>query len=304
VKIDFVIPASPTDGFYSQIAMARLSLNRLGGVYEQAQVRVALGDCEVRETDPGWLPYLDNVHFSWASVEQFRKDSYGATGEHRSNIYRPDADVVIFCDADTLVLRSFDELLERHIEQPAFRGVIAHKPFPERVEDDAGRWRELSRAVLGEEIPLDCNYTLSEGVCPFYVNYGFLMGTPALFDRLKEVHVEVRRKTREYMQSKRTKDFSAQVSVPLAIHRAGTPYESLPIRYNYPNDPVFDARYPEEVPNITILHYLREKHLKRNRVFASSLFFRLFLLKSFSGSNAVFQKRVREITGGNYPFKR
>ena len=37
---------------------------------------------------------------------------------------------------------------------------------------------------------------------------------------------------------------------------------------------------------------------------ASSFFFRLFLRKSLRGSNAVFQERVREITGGKYPFKR
>ena len=177
MKIDFVIAASPTSSFYSQIAMLRLGLNRLGGIYEEAQIRVALGDTEQCEIDPRWRPFLDNVHFFWAPVEQFRREEYLAQIKHRFEIYRPDADVVIFCDADILILRAFDDLLARHLERPAFRGVIAHHPFPRRVDDDAARWKELAHDVIAREIPLDCEYTLSSGVCPFYINYGFLMGT-------------------------------------------------------------------------------------------------------------------------------
>jgi len=301
MKIDFVIPASPTDSFYSQIAMARLGLDALGGVYRAAQVRVALGDEREREIDPRWLPYLDNVHFFWAPVEQFLREKYLAQVKHRFEIYRPDADVVIFCDADILIFRPFDDLLERHVKEPVFRGVIAHYPFPRRVPDDAERWRELSRSVIGREIPLDCEYTLEPGACPFYINNGFLMGTPGLFDRLAAVHEDVQQKV--HVQLPRNY-FSCQVALPLAVHKAEAPYETLPMRYNYPNDEECDARYPEELAKLTVMHYLREDHLKRHRLFASPFFFRRFLSKKLQGSNAALQERIVELTDDRYPFKR
>jgi hypothetical protein len=41
-RLDFVIPASPNDGFYSQIAFFRLALDRLGGIYRQARLVAVL----------------------------------------------------------------------------------------------------------------------------------------------------------------------------------------------------------------------------------------------------------------------
>jgi hypothetical protein len=44
MKIDVLIPASPNDNFYSQIAMVRVALDSLGGAYRDARVVAVLGD--------------------------------------------------------------------------------------------------------------------------------------------------------------------------------------------------------------------------------------------------------------------
>src|SRR5204862_6104539 len=72
--------------------------------------------------------------------------------------------------------------------------------------------------------------------------------------------------------------------------------------YNFPNDELAEARFPEELENVTIFHYLRTDRFDRQQIFASAEGYREFLGIDLAGSNKVFRSRVAELIGGEYPF--
>ncbi len=74
------------------------------------------------------------------------------------------------------------------------------------------------------------------------------------------------------------------------------------MRYNFPNDPVADAMYPDELSSALVIHFLRTDRFDRHRIFASASAFRDFLDLPLGGSNRILQQRVAKITAGNYPF--
>ena len=111
LKICFCIPASPTDGFYSQIAMFRLALDRLGEVYKQANIMVTIGGSDVGTLPKRWKPYLKkNVKLHWVGSELYQKYGDFAQGNARFLQDYSAYDVVIFCDADTLPLKPIDKI--------------------------------------------------------------------------------------------------------------------------------------------------------------------------------------------------
>ncbi len=146
-------------------------------------------------------------------------------------------------------------------------------------------------------------YTLLKGTaragetCPFYVNHGFIAGPPgsiaALGDHIEQILPQVR--------GILDNDFCYQLAIPYALERAGIDHQLLPMRFNYPLDPVCDALYPREVCDIRLAHYLRTDLFDRHRIFAEAEAFHHFD-DSASGSNEVFRAAVRRLTGGRFPF--
>ena len=74
------------------------------------------------------------------------------------------------------------------------------------------------------------------------------------------------------------------------------------MRYNFPNDPIADGKYSSEIGQLCLIHYLRTELFDRHKIFASADAFEAFMGLQLGGSNRIFQDRVREITGGIYPF--
>jgi hypothetical protein len=72
--------------------------------------------------------------------------------------------------------------------------------------------------------------------------------------------------------------------------------------YNFPNDPVADKLYPQELNSISVLHYLRTDKFDRQKIFVSKKNFEKFLSLRLTGSNKIFQEFVKYLTGGKYPF--
>lgn len=307
MKIEFLIPGVPTDAFYSQIAMFRLGLDSLGDPYRQARLVLCLAGPHAAPVPARWRPYLGRVDVLWAPPEIHRRD--GHAGLFRYEVLDPASDLTILCDADTLMLRPFDAaaLLE-FVRRPAVRGVIAHGPPP--LIDDSGRdhstrgsgwfWHHIAEQTLGRTLPLDHAYTLRDGQdpCPFYLNYGAVIATPELFRRVRDELTRVMPRARTVLAN----EFICQIGLALGCAAAGVPCEALPMRYNFPNDPVADARYPDELEHVVLMHYLRLQRFDRHRIFASAAAFTEFLGLRLEGSNRVFQQRVREISGGAYPF--
>lgn len=228
MKLEFLIPASPTPAFCSQIAFFRKCLDHLGGIYKDARVIAVFGDVAGAMLPDQWRPHLANVNVVWADPAEFAKVNFYAQGELRLEVFSPDADVVCLCDADTALLRSIPELLDDLLGTPAVLASVAHfTPFPERASHDA--WQEVARTLLGKSIPLKFRHTLEDPAdesrgrhmdCPFYVNQGVLFGTPDLFAKLRVRAKDLRQK---FLMHYDKLFFSGQIALTLAIHDCAIP---------------------------------------------------------------------------------
>ena len=308
MKIEFLMCGSPNDAFYSQAAMYRYVLDSFGGIYKQARVVLCLGDFEESPLPARWEPWFTNIDVRWTPLESFLCYHNGSDYILK-NLVDPAAEISFLCDADTLLLHPLpDSFLREMQERPAICGAIAHyRPSP---DDQAGHdysaldndqfWEAMGMHVSGRAIPLPNTYTLMPGdlSCPFYINYGFVAGTPTLLRRLHTELAYVQPKLREILDN----DFYAQIALALAVDRASLPTRVLPMRFNFPNDPIADAKYPDELANVHVIHYLRTNVFDRHRIFTTREEFESFLALPLQGSNAVFQRRIREFTAGQYPF--
>jgi len=306
LKLDFLICASPTQGFFSQIAFFRLCLDALGGYYADARLVAVFGDHRSESIPRSWIKYFDNIQVEWAHPIGAENLCYRAQHDRRFEIMREDADLVFICDADIAPLAPFDSLLCELVNKPALAGTIAHYhfPFDNMISGPPVGWAELAKATIGKDIDMPFRYTLaprsSPDRAPFYINYGMFAGTPKLMSKF-------------YLRDKELRDpaasligdyWAAQVSVALACADLSLPVKVLPMRYNFPNDSVADQMYPEEMSNIIFLHYLRTSKFSREKIFSSRHHFNRFLNSRLSGSNEYFRRYVENLTGGKYPFAR
>jgi len=304
MKIEFLIPASPTPGFFSQVAMFRLALDRLGGAYAKARVVCVFGD-KIRNPIPDrWAHWLERVEIHWVSPSDFIRNGYLAQGYRRFEILDPTADLSVICDADIFPIRSLGGGVEELVSAQKIGGTIAHSHFPWSKRNGSGAedWEVISRLILNRPIETHFNYTLSDTAdwgCPFYINFGFLAGPPLL---LEEVFGEVKR-LREPVHNLINNYFAAQVAFALAVSAVNAPVQALPMRFNFPNDPRAEAKYPEELEAVSMMHYLRLNRFDRQNIFSSAEDFQSFLSLDLDGSNKIFQAAVQEVTGGCYPFK-
>ena len=304
MKLDFIIPASPIPAFFSQIAMFRRSLDRLGGFYRDARLVAVFGDSIRTPLPVAWRPHFERIDVAWADPAEFARSSYRAQGAYRFEVMRPDADIAILCDADTIMMRPFGREVLDIAGTDAIGGVIAHShfPWPGRSKDTAADWNAISTAVTGAGIPTPYHYVLPKagepGACPFYINFGFMAGRPGALLAMNAVFEELRPKVMEQVQNY----FDAQVTFALAVHRGGIPVVVLPMRYNFPNEPVADQRYPLERDAICLLHYQRRALYDRHLIFSSRTHFDAFLAMELEGGSRDFQRLVHDLTDGEFPF--
>lgn len=305
MKIEFLICGSAKPEFYSQISFFRLALNSLGGCYKDARLVAVLGNQEENVIPPRWRPHFRDVDLIWAHEPGAYNPDFVPQHNKRFEVLDPTADVSIICDADVLILRPMDDLLRSIVEDPFLGGVIAHFHFPwdgreeRRPERD---WPELATTILGKNIDRPHRYTLQDAAspdrAPFYINFGVFAGTPEMLGRFNQRELEIRPKVAE----KLGEWWAPQVSLALTCADLDLPTRALPMRYNFPNDPLADSLYPEEMENIVFLHYLRLQHFQRDRIFQTEADFQKFLNLPLTGSNLAFQNAVRHISGGVYPF--
>lgn len=310
MKLDFVIPGSATPAFFSQIAFFRLCLDALGGHYADARVAAVLGDHDSEDIPERWRRHLGNVDVIWAHPPGANNPMHQAQSDGCFQAVRPDADVAFLCDADVAPMRPFDDLLHRIVDQPALAGVIAHyhfapkdgRPLPQNERTPETDWPDLARAVIGKPLRLQHRYTLMEPEspqrAPFYINYAVLAGTPQLLKRLQSRDKQIRPKVLDLCGA----FWAYQISLALTVVDLDLPTVSLPMRYNFPNDPIADRLYPQDLNDIAFLHYLRPKQFDRQKIFADPHEFERFLDLPLRGSNAIFQEFVRLRTNGKYPF--
>ncbi|MBL4659149.1 MAG: hypothetical protein JKY19_02245 [Alcanivoracaceae bacterium] len=297
MKLDFLICGTPTDVFCSQIAFFRLCLDNLGGDYKNARLVATFGDHLVERIPERWQPYFNNIEVKWSHPVGAVNPDYFAQHYHRFKVFRPDADMVIICDADTALIRPFPKLLDMCSQTPALFGVIAH--YHMSTDKD---WQEIAKAVINKPIKIEYNYTLEASdslpVAPFYINYGFLAGTPALLTKLYNNDITLIDSIIQQVGP----FWASQVSVALVSENLNLPRFALPLRYNFPNDKKADQLYPNELEKIILLHYLRNTIYDRHKIFTNEKEFDFFMNLDLYGSDKVFQQHVSKLTDGKYPF--
>lgn len=308
LKLCFAIAASANDGFYGQIAMFRRSLDYLGGIYKRAAVIATFGDQTIRELPDRWQPHFDRIitHFVPPASSQGPDDHFAQSFAKWTNI--PDeCDFVVFSDADTIVLRPLDNLLNLLVAAPSVAGTIAHwTPFHFEDVDPREEWAALARECLGREIPLDYTHTFTTDKdppslrkCPFYLNFGCVIVPRKLLDPIRSTYLPLLSRVLPLL---RNPSFTAQVSLTLAVYAHRTPHQAVDMRYNFPNDELAEALYAESLQDVRVIHYLRTQRFDRQQIFASAEGFDSFLKLNLRGSNKVFQDHVRILTDSRYPF--
>jgi hypothetical protein len=125
-----------------------------------------------------------------------------------------------------------------------------------------------------------------------------LIGTPSLLSEFYQREKCLRSK----VISETNSWWCAQLSLALTCADSGLPTRALPMRYNFPNDPLADRMYSYEMENIVFLHYLRTDLFDRHKIFTSNKEFNSFLSLELQGSNRIMQNHVYDVTQGKYPF--
>jgi hypothetical protein len=315
-SVAFLIAASPTDAFYSQIAALSTGLRRLAWSGWRPTVHVFVGGDRGSDPISGWLPYLKDVDVLWTSEARFASEGDWAQSDDAIRFAPRDVDVLVALDADTFPVSGFESVLDRVHETTAVAGVIAHYPtlldssvqLPERDESLREAWTRLARGLT--DVPLDFAYSHTlmgperlpeHRLTPFYLNFGVVAFPRAAFDLVAPRYLAFRP---QVMGRLHNGDFSGQVALTLAIADAQVRMWALPLRYNFPNDPLAEAMYPAELDKVAIIHYLRTSDFDRHRVFATPEEYAAFLELPLSGVNQRFRNAIVETLGTRYPFPR
>lgn len=308
-RVAILIAASPTTAFYSQIAALLLALRALPWGDWTPSVHVFLGgppDPGVKDT---WRTFLETASFHWVSDRYFAADGDWAQSDDLMRCAPRDADVILTLDADTFPVASLTDVLDDVHRSGVVAGAIAHYPFPGFFGCSVREgWQRVTEGILDAPLDFGFSHTLmppqtpeSLRLTPFYINGGVVFFPGTRFEDVALRYLEIRPRLMSRMPNA---DFTGQAAVTLATAACGVPVRSLPMRYNFPNDPIADHQYPDELAHTAIFHYLRTDTFDRHRIFTSAAEYARFLALPLSGSNRAFQQHVAAVLGTEYPFGR
>jgi hypothetical protein len=308
--VAMLVAASPTPAFYSQVAMLDLSLRERRWTRWRPAIHVYLGGRRDPAADARWLPRLDGVELHWTADSDFARDGDWAQSDDVFRRAPEDADVLVAMDADTLAVADLEDVLDAVLAAGSVAGVIAH--YPPRINPQLPCqslrevWARLAEGLTDARLSFAFEHTLVDAgalvehrLTPFYLNFGVVFFSRAILRPVAQRYLAFRS---TLMQRLSNPDLSGQVSLALAIADAGVPIWSLPIRYNFPNDPIAEGMYPDELSSVVIYHYLRTAAFNRHEIFADATRYAQFLGAPLSGVNERFRDAVRQIAGQAYPF--
>jgi hypothetical protein len=295
MKFEVRVPISPRIDFFHRIGLLLESLRACGGIAATAKLVVSIGDdCDPFDVAQQYPWSRGNVIWRWVDRDAFRRDSYYATGVDRLKI-ASDADIVLFADADVIFVAGIDDLLESLVRAPAIAGVIAH--FPPNDTRDWHRLFEDANIPSPRDVYQYSGWRLmnpdpARRFTPAYYNVGAVF-VPGSWVPLLRHHFE---RDIEIAAAGGLGFFKAQAALTLGLYRLGLRRITLEPRYNFPNDPLFDAAYPQDLRDIRILHYLRTNIVSRERDFASSAALDALIARSdLTGSNEVLRTTLAKL---------
>jgi hypothetical protein len=306
-KVAFIVPINPTEGFFSQIAALNLALGALDWRRWNPSLHILVGgDLDVR-TFQRWQPYLLEASTILVPPAQFAREGIWAQSDGVFRWIPGDADVIVAVDADILPVGDLEGVLDCVVDTTSVAGVIAHYTFPfwpGRQSREA--WERVREGLVRQSLRFEHSYSLAgadshpdEQRTPFYPNFGIVFFPRSIFPVLAAKYLYLRPKVAERLPDPY---FSGQVALALAIAEMGTSTWALPMRFNFPNDTSAVSRYPDELDQVAVFHYLRTETFDRARIFANAAEYDRFLHAPLEGVDRIFQQYVRKILGPNYPF--
>lgn len=299
MKFEVRIPISPTPHFFRQIEYLWRSYASCGGHTANVRIRVFVGeDCEpydLYEVNP-WS--RGHIEWNWSDREGFRRRGYGVTDRFHATT---DADIVLLQDADTLVIRSLDDLLESLVTAPMVAGVMTHVPPFWGLAGHS--WKNVYASV-GRAMPPDryehsgwkgMFHDPAHRFAPAYFNFGVVFVPGALMPALAN---EYERQLETAQRTPIHRVFSGQLAFSLALYELNIPRTALPIRYNYPNDEWADRLHVNDLADVRIIHYLREEVIgSRRGTWGDEAAFKAFLhRKDLTGSNEVLRSTTSRLS--------
>jgi hypothetical protein len=272
-RIEFRIPISPTEKFFSLVRFYNFALRRLDSpLYRDARLLLVVGDhCNLdavrRENE-----WSENFNIGWERVpdEVFAEFHWAGTANWRLNIPASDADIIILSDADTLLLRDIDPLLmEFPLEHLAVRGHMAHYPPPLGVNGVTPSptgpefWPWLFKLFAIPWPSATYRYSMDKDASlpasPAYFNLGFVAlnskALPVFASDIAETTRRVGAATDSFMR--------CQIAVTIIAHRAGLDVGTLPAAYNAANDLGHLGLNRLAAEQIRVLHFLRTDEIDR-----------------------------------------
>lgn len=292
MKLELRVPLSPTPSFLNRALLMTASFRRF---HPDAIVQVYVGEAAgpkqesmrlVEQTFTG-----KKIGWTWVRQKDFdmwdgTRSPYLATMNSRFH-QQCDGDAIIIADGDVIFTGPLTPLFETN----AVQGVQAHVPPLTDAE-----WIYLS-AIVGAPRPrFEIEYSGAGIMCPpetkgpWYANSGFCFAPTPLFQKMCEPYHQTINLMHSAMRDTYWFD---QLALSLGAAKAGVPTKSLPLRYNFPNQPAFDDAHPDELADCRVLHYLRTDIVNRDAEFASQEAIAAFTKRTdLSGSNELLRKHV------------
>jgi hypothetical protein len=307
-QVRFLIPASPTHGFFSQIAAFKASLGKLTWKRWEPCISVCLGGAPDPAALEEWQPQLGEVTLFFAPDSEPEKNPFyyaQIDGLFRSAPQK--ADVFARMDADTLPVGDLEDLLDHVVETSSIAGVMAHFTFPVwpgMTSREA--WLRAADGLISAPLDFRYSYSLTDAsareenrIAPFYLNDGAVFFPGALFHEYATRYLDLRPKLMERLPYPY---FSGQIALALAIAEMGARTCALPMRYNFPNDELAAQKFPEELEQVKIFHYLRTEQFDRQLIFTNAERYEEFLNAPLTGADKIFRDHLRRMFGSEYPF--
>jgi hypothetical protein len=286
-----------------------LALRKLVWSRWEPSIHLYVGGARNEREQAKWRPFLSDVEVHWTSNDDFARNGDWAQSDDVFRFPTANADVVIAIDADTFPVQSLEHILDEVADTQSMAGVIAHYPNVISPSDASVRdaWKRMASGLI--DVPLDFPFVHSlvsresppeSRVAPFYLNFGLVFFARKAFADVAPRYLSIRP---QLMGRMPYPDFSGQVALTLAATSAAVKTEALPMRYNFPNDPVAERMYPEELEHVVVFHYLRTTSFDRHLIFTSEEQYSRFLALTLKGVDLRFQQSVKSIIGPEYPFR-
>ena len=297
MKLEVRIHISPEPHFFRQVQYVWRAFVAAGGHTANALFKVFVGeDCEpydLYEVNP-WS--RGRIQWVWADREEFRLRGYGVPERFRAKV---DGDVILFLDADTLLVRPIDDILETIAVRPVVAGVMAHNPpffgLPSTWDDvfaavgvpmPADRYQHNGWQTLWNDPRLRFG--------PIYYNFGAVFVPGTMMPELGAAYI---RRMDRVAAAPIHKFFGGQLTLSLAIYELGLPHVALGTRYNYPNIESFDRLMASELADVRIIHYFTETTIgaRRDNWGTQEHLERFLARKDLRGSDEILRARAAAI---------